>query len=105
MLLLSDPDAREIQVDGITAFLTKQEARFLGALYERQGRALRHDELLAVIGAAEVNAARVWASRINNKVGAVPNLIEPIRGFGYRIAPEHIPGKRVCPSCGQERPQ
>jgi DNA-binding response OmpR family regulator len=78
-------------VRGEVVSLTPLEFRLLSALTENAGLVLSHDQLLELVwGAAYENAGgqvKLYVRYLRRKIErdpAAPELIETVRGFGYR---------------------
>ncbi len=80
-------------VDGEEVHLTPTEFRLLKTLLEHKGRTLLRDQLLrATWGISEFAAQNVrtrtvdmHVKRLRSKLGAAGELLETVRGFGYRV--------------------
>jgi two-component system OmpR family response regulator len=81
--------AREVHVDGRKVVLTQREFDLLEYLVRRVGRVVTRDELLeSVWGFAspgETRTVEVHVAQLRKKLGC-PDLIETIRGLGYKVA-------------------
>jgi two-component system alkaline phosphatase synthesis response regulator PhoP len=87
--VLIDPQRHDVQVDGATVSLTATEFRLLHFLATHPGRVFTRDHLLTrVIGEDAIVIDRnidVHVRSIRKKLGAHRELIETIRGVGYRF--------------------
>jgi two-component system phosphate regulon response regulator PhoB len=84
-----DPQRHDVQVDGEPISLTATEFRLLHFLASHPGRVFTRDHLLArVIGEDAIVIDRnidVHVRAIRKKLGSQRELIETIRGVGYRF--------------------
>ncbi|HEU4365220.1 MAG TPA: response regulator [Candidatus Krumholzibacteria bacterium] len=84
-----DPQRHDVQVDGEPITLTATEFRLLHFLATHPGRVFTRDHLLArVIGEEAIVIDRnidVHVRAIRKKLGSHRELIETIRGVGYRF--------------------
>jgi len=84
-----DPQRHEVRVDGEAVLLTATEFRLLHFLALHPGRVFTRDHLLTrVIGDDAIVIDRnidVHVRAIRKKLGTRRELIETIRGVGYRF--------------------
>jgi two-component system, OmpR family, phosphate regulon response regulator PhoB len=84
-----DRAAHRAWVDGQEVSLTALELRLLLMLYDRRGRVLTRDLLLDEVWGshADVTTRNVdtHVKRVREKLGAVGDYIETVRGVGYRF--------------------
>ena len=84
-----DEDRHEVKVGGAPVVLTALEFRLLRTFLERPGRVQTRETLLSDVWGidAEVTTRTVdtHIKRLRDKLGAAGDLIETIRGVGYRI--------------------
>lgn len=84
-----DRDAHEVTVEGRRLDLTPTEFRLLLTLVERRGRVLARTQLLQTVWDAapdiQTRTVDMHVQRLRSKLGPVGELIETVRGFGYRI--------------------
>jgi len=84
-----DVDAHLCFVDGEELPLTLQEFRLLAYLIAGRGRVRTREELLADVWNAspelETRTVDTHVKRLRDKLGAAGNIIETVRGLGYRI--------------------
>jgi phosphate regulon transcriptional regulator PhoB len=84
-----DPQRHEVKVDGETVMLTATEFRLLHFLASHPGRVFTRDHLLTrVVGEDAIVIDRnidVHVRAIRKKLGARRDLVETIRGVGYRF--------------------
>jgi two-component system, OmpR family, response regulator len=84
-----DPATRQVTVDGREVPLTPREFGLLEYLLRRPGRVITKVEILDHVwdAAAEVspNAVEVYIGYLRRKLGR--DLVETVRGVGYRLAP------------------
>jgi two-component system phosphate regulon response regulator PhoB len=93
--LVIDATRHEVSVDGEVAVLTATGFRLIHFLASHPGRVFTRDELLSrVIGDGSVVIDRnidVHVVAIRKKLGRYRDLIETIRGVGYRFREEERP--------------
>jgi len=84
-----DVDAHLCSVDGVELPLTLQEFRLLAYLIAGRGRVRTREELLADVWNAspelETRTVDTHVKRLRDKLGAAGDIIETVRGLGYRI--------------------
>ena len=82
-----DPKAAKVTLDGAPVKLTAHEFRVLAYLMHQRGRVVSQAELTEHIYAQgfdrDSNTVEVFVARLRRKLG--PDLIETVRGLGYRI--------------------
>lgn len=87
--LVIDPPRHEMRVDGKKVDLTPTEFRLVSVLASRPGRVFTRDQLITrVLGDEVVVTERnidVHVRSVRKKLGAARNLVETIRGIGYRF--------------------
>jgi len=87
--LLIDVDRHEVTYDGRTVDLTATEFRILQYMAQRPGRVLSRDDLIdSALGRDEPVLDRtidVHVTAIRRKLGAGAEMLETVRGFGYRL--------------------
>jgi len=85
-----DPDRHEVVVDGTAIRLTRTELRLLYVLVRRPGRVYSREQLVArVMGDNAWVTDRtidVHVRAIRSKLGARADVVETIRGVGYRAS-------------------
>ncbi len=88
--LTIDPDRHEVRLDGQAVRLTATEFNLLHFLARRPGRVWTRDDLLRrVLGEDMIRLDRnidVHVRSIRKKLGEHRELIETVRGVGYRFA-------------------
>ncbi|HEX6964954.1 MAG TPA: response regulator transcription factor [Gemmatimonadaceae bacterium] len=89
-----DRDAHRVSVDGHELDLTPTEYKLLLLLAERRGRVQGRAQLLESVWEAapdiQTRTVDMHVQRLRGKLGPAGDLIETVRGFGYRMrAPEH----------------
>ena len=88
--LLLDHTRHEVLVKGRPVELTATEFRLLALLMERRGRVQGRDSLLNDVWGYEsvidTRTVDTHVRRLREKLGALANYIETIRGVGYRIS-------------------
>lgn len=84
-----DRAAHKVQVDGLDIDLTPTEYRLLLTLAERRGRVQARAHLLETVWEAapdiQTRTVDMHVQRLRTKLGAAGELIETVRGFGYRL--------------------
>ena len=84
-----DIDAHLVRVSGEELPLTLQEFRLLAYLVQGKGRVRTRDELLADVWNTspelETRTVDTHVKRLRDKLGQAGDLIETVRGLGYRI--------------------
>ena len=87
-----DLDAYIVRVEGEELPLTLQEFKLLAYLVEGKGRVRTRDELLTNVWNTspdlETRTVDTHVKRLRDKLGASGELIETVRGLGYRIRPQ-----------------
>ena len=77
-------------VDGRPVDLTATEYKLLVLLAERRGRVQARTQLLESVWEAapdiQTRTVDMHVQRLRAKLGAAGDLIETVRGFGYRLA-------------------
>jgi two-component system phosphate regulon response regulator PhoB len=90
--LLVDLEAHRVKVDGSDVGLTPKEFRLLVVLLERRGRTQSRTTLLETvwdtIADIETRTVDMHVGRLRAKLGPAGDLIETVRGFGYRFRSE-----------------
>jgi two-component system phosphate regulon response regulator PhoB len=91
-----DTDAHRVTVDGRDVELTATEFRLLLLLVERRGRVQDRRQLLEAVWDAapdlQTRTVDMHVQRLRAKLGAAGELVETVRGFGYRLQAERPPG-------------
>jgi two-component system phosphate regulon response regulator PhoB len=90
-----DVDAHRCSIEGVEIELTPIEFRLLATLTARLGRVQPRERLLADVwgnGAdMETRTLDTHVKRLREKLGPARDLLETVRGVGYRFAdPEHV---------------
>ncbi len=89
--LLVDLDAKRAAVDGRDIELTPKEFRLLTTLLERRGRTQSRRALLESVwdttADIETRTVDMHVVRLRAKLGPAAEMIETVRGFGYRFRP------------------
>src|SRR5438067_6692601 len=87
--LVIDRAAMTVEVDGRRVELTATEYRLLLALAEQRGRVQARSRLLETVWEAapdiQTRTVDMHVQRLRMKLGAAGELIETVRGFGYRL--------------------
>lgn len=85
-----DPDRHRCFVNGEEIELTAKEFRLLGTLMARPGRVMTRERLLDEVWGSEITVTSrtidTHLKRLREKLGAAGDLIETVRGVGYRFA-------------------
>ena len=84
-----DKAAHRVFVDGIEIELTPTEFRLLMLLAERRGRVQARGHLLETVWDAapdiQTRTVDMHIQRLRTKLGSAGEMIETVRGFGYRM--------------------
>lgn len=84
-----DRAAHEVSVRGDAVELTPTEYKLLLTLAERQGRVQPRTQLLETVWEAapdiQTRTVDMHVQRLRTKLGAAGDMIETVRGFGYRL--------------------
>jgi two-component system phosphate regulon response regulator PhoB len=84
-----DRGGHRVAVDGQDIELTPTEYRLLVTLAERRGRVQARGHLLETVWEAapdiQTRTVDMHVQRLRTKLGAAGDLIETVRGFGYRL--------------------
>ena len=90
-LLEVDFSQRRVRANGIDVELTPLEFRLLTAFVDHPGQLLEHDQLLQLAWGGERGSSRdqvkLYVGYLRRKLGAAgvsPDVIESVRGYGYR---------------------
>ena len=87
--IIMDLDAHNVSVEGAEITLTALEFKLLKHLLTRKGRVQTRDQLLGDVWgySSEVTTRTVdtHIKRLREKLGVTGNLIQTIRGVGYRF--------------------
>lgn len=85
-----DPDRFEVLVKGRPLDLTATEFKLLMLLMQRKGRVQTRDKLLNDVWGYEsvidTRTVDTHVRRLRDKLGSAAEVIETVRGFGYRIS-------------------
>src|SRR5579862_9204890 len=91
-----DRGAHRVSVDGAEIELTPTEFKLLLTLAERRGRVQARGHLLETVWEAapdiQTRTVDMHIQRLRTKLGAAGDLIETVRGFGYRLRAGHARG-------------
>jgi two-component system, OmpR family, phosphate regulon response regulator PhoB len=91
-----DRSAHRVTVDGDAVELTPTEYRLLLLLAERSGRVQARSLLLEAVWDAapdiQTRTVDMHVQRLRTKLGPAGDMIETVRGFGYRFNDEALPG-------------
>ena len=97
-LLEVDFSQRRVRANGIDVELTPLEFRLLTAFVDHPGQLLEHDQLLQLAWGGERGSSRdqikLYVGYLRRKLGAAgvsPDVIESVRGYGYRYEPGSAP--------------
>ena len=92
-----DRAAHHVRVDGHPIDLTPTEYKLLLILAERRGRVQARATLLETVWEAapdiQTRTVDMHVQRLRTKLGVAGDLIETVRGFGYRL--QAAPARRV----------
>ena len=92
-----DRGAHNVTVNGATVPLTPIEYRLLLLLVERRGRVQSRPQLLETVWESQpdiqTRTVDMHVQRLRAKLGAAGNVIETVRGFGYRLRGEGTRGR------------
>ena len=84
-----DRAAMTVDVDGSRVELTPTEFKLLLTLAERRGRVQARGHLLETVWEAapdiQTRTVDMHVQRLRTKLGAAGDLVETVRGFGYRL--------------------
>ena len=88
--LLLDTERHRCQVEGETIDLTAKEFRLLATLMGRPGRVMSRQGLLDDVWGSDITVTErtidTHLKRLREKLGPAGDLIETVRGVGYRFA-------------------
>jgi two-component system, OmpR family, phosphate regulon response regulator PhoB len=84
-----DPARHEVRVSGKQVHLTSIEFKLLQTLMQRRGRVQERDRLLNEVWGYEsvidTRTVDTHVRRLREKLGKAGDVIETVRGFGYRL--------------------
>lgn len=84
-----DPARHEVRVSGKRVHLTSLEFKLLRTLMQRRGRVQDRDKLLNDVWGYEsvidTRTVDTHVRRLREKLGPAGDIIETVRGFGYRL--------------------
>ena len=87
-----DRGAHRVSVEGKSIDLTATEYKLLVTLAERRGRVQSRSQLLELVWDAhpdiQTRTVDMHVQRLRNKLGKAAELLETVRGFGYRFHAE-----------------
>ena len=87
--IVIDPARHEVSVSGKRVNLTSLEFKLLRTLMQRRGRVQERDRLLNEVWGYEsiidTRTVDTHVRRLRKKLGKAANVIESVRGFGYRL--------------------
>ena len=87
--ILIDRSAHRVTVESTELDLTPTEFKLLVTLAERRGRVQSRASLLEIVWDAapdiQTRTVDMHVQRLRTKLGAAGDLIETVRGFGYRL--------------------
>jgi two-component system phosphate regulon response regulator PhoB len=85
-----DTERHRCSVDHVEVILTAKEFRLLQTLMSRPGRVLSRQRLLDEVWGSDITVTErtidTHLKRLREKLGAAGDLIETVRGVGYRFA-------------------
>jgi two-component system phosphate regulon response regulator PhoB len=89
-----DRSEHRVRVDGSAVDLTPTEYKLLLILAERRGRVQARGHLLETVWEAapdiQTRTVDMHVQRLRAKLGSAGNLIETVRGFGYRLRADQV---------------
>src|SRR5947209_8272005 len=87
--IVIDPARHEVSVDGKRVNLTSLEFKLLRTLMQRRGRVQERDRLLNEVWGYEsiidTRTVDTHVRRLREKLGKAGDIVEGVRGFGYRF--------------------
>lgn len=87
--LVIRPESYEVKLDGALLSLTPSEFKLLLALAENRGKVLTRERLIALVQGEGISvidrAVDTHIFGLRKKLGPAADLIETVRGVGYRI--------------------
>jgi len=87
-----DPARHQVRVSGKRVHLTSLEFKLLRTLIQRRGRVQDRDKLLNDVWGYEsvidTRTVDTHVRRLREKLGKAGDVIETVRGFGYRLREE-----------------
>jgi two-component system phosphate regulon response regulator PhoB len=90
--ILIDPARHQVRVNGKRVHLTSLEFKLLRTLMQRRGRVQERDKLLNDVWGYEsvidTRTVDTHVRRLREKLGKAGDVIETVRGFGYRLRDE-----------------
>ncbi len=94
-----DVDAHRCSIDGVEVELTRIEFRLLVTLAARLGRVQPRELLLADVwgmgSEVETRTLDTHVKRLREKLGPARDLLETVRGIGYRFADPDLDGRSL----------
>ena len=88
-----DPARHEVRVNGKQVRLTSLEFKLLRTLMQRRGRVQERDKLLNDVWGYEsvidTRTVDTHVRRLREKLGPAGDIIETVRGFGYRLREDY----------------
>ena len=85
-----DRERHEVTAEGRRIDVTAMEFRLLVALMEADGRVLTRSELVETVWGedadVDLRAIDTHMRRLRDKLGEAAEIVQTVRGFGYRIA-------------------
>ena len=88
--LIVDTQRHEVRINGRAVHLTAIEFKLLSTLMQRRGRLQARDRLLSEVwgyeAAIDTRTVDTHVRRLREKLGKRGDLIETVRGFGYRFS-------------------
>jgi two-component system phosphate regulon response regulator PhoB len=84
-----DPARHQVSVNGKAVSLTSLEFKLLRTLMQRRGRVQERDRLLNEVWGYEsvidTRTVDTHVRRLREKLGKAGDIVETVRGFGYRL--------------------
>jgi two-component system phosphate regulon response regulator PhoB len=94
--IVIDRAAHRVSIDGQDVELTPTEYKLLATLADRRGRVQARGHLLETVWEAapdiQTRTVDMHVQRLRAKLGPAGELIETVRGFGYRLRASHARG-------------
>ena len=88
-----DPNSFEAKCEGAPVQLTASEFKLLLALANNRGRVLTRDSLIGLVQGEGVSVVGRTVDThvfgLRKKLGTCADVIETVRGVGYRVKPDH----------------
>lgn len=103
--LVIDEERREVRFEGDRILLTPREFSLLATLARHEGRVLSRTDLIAEAWSPgerpTERSVDAHVKSLRRKLGAAKDLIETVRGLGYRFAERALTGATARPATGR----